>query len=83
MCGKKLSTFGINEHNGEKYCSSCYDDVTSPVCKACAQPLKDYWTEVEGENYHEDCFKCAKCNKTLNQRGYFGSGGLFYCRGCA
>jgi len=83
LCAKQLSSFGVNMYNGKPYCSTCFDDVSAPACKACGQPLKDYWTEVDGNNYHEECFKCAKCSKVLSTRGHFCHQGIYYCRGCA
>jgi len=82
MCGKKLSSFGVNMHEDKPYCGDCFSDVTAPTCKKCAQPLKDFWCEVDGFNFHEDCFKCAKCGKSLSGRGHFAQYGEYYCRPC-
>jgi len=83
MCGKRLSSFGVNLHNGQPYCSKCFDELSTPTCKKCAQPLKDYWCEVEGNQYHEDCYKCVKCGLLLSGKGHFIEYGEFYCGGCA
>ncbi|XP_044592362.1 cysteine-rich protein 1-like isoform X2 [Cotesia glomerata] len=50
------------------------------ICPKCNKPV--FFAERKtsmGKDWHLSCFRCEKCNKTLEAGKYFEHGGKPYC----
>ncbi|KAJ6236192.1 lim domain-containing protein a-related [Anaeramoeba flamelloides] len=94
---QKCSTSLINKEFFKEglyyYCGRCMDSlkpktITSintsnlPKCKKCYKPITGDIMNVDGNDYHEICFKCEKCNKMLKNVDFFKEGTKYYCNRC-
>ncbi|KAJ3436181.1 lim domain family [Anaeramoeba flamelloides] len=51
-------------------------------CKSCSKPITGDIMCVDGDDYHESCFKCAKCRNLLKNVEFFKEGRFYYCGEC-
>ncbi|CAI2727812.1 unnamed protein product [Schistosoma spindalis] len=49
-------------------------------CDKCRRKCRGDVLRVSNKYFHKDCFKCAKCNKSLEHGGFFVKDGGFYCQ---
>ena len=78
--------------DGLRYCSHCYDELTSKVCSKCQGRIwrcsKDEkqikWSGESIDLYwHERCYHCHKCQQILTEQGhYWHDDGEMYCAVC-
>lgn len=52
------------------------------VCKACEQPLTDYFITALEAKWHEDCFSCKGCRVPFLEPKFYNAGGFPYCAEC-
>ncbi len=50
-------------------------------CPLCNKELCNPAVEVEGQQFHKECFRCAKCSEVFVDV-YSKSGGKFYHKDC-
>lgn len=48
------------------------------ACKGCSKKINEGAVLVEGENWHQECFVCAKCSKPLS-KSFRRHDGAVYC----
>eukprot|EP01098_Paradermamoeba_levis_P004204 TRINITY_DN1817_c0_g1_i1.p1 TRINITY_DN1817_c0_g1~~TRINITY_DN1817_c0_g1_i1.p1 ORF type:complete len:263 (-),score=83.60 TRINITY_DN1817_c0_g1_i1:82-870(-) len=84
VCSTKLTGLGaqFHEHEGNPYCTTHYRELFAPKCGGCNQALTGMYINVNGQNYHEDCFVCSKCRKPLAGGGYYEKNGQPLCQTC-
>jgi len=73
---------GYYERDGEPYCVTHFMLLTGMVCAACHQPLNDSYVEIGELRYHEDHFRCSKCNLNLNDLPFRFKDGKVVCLSC-
>ena len=61
VCGKKLAGGMFFEVDGKLYCEDDYYPRFAPTCTRCDKLIKDEYVEIDGLNYHSNCFLCADC----------------------
>ncbi|CAH8537742.1 unnamed protein product [Schistosoma haematobium] len=49
-------------------------------CDKCRRKCRGDVLRVSNKYFHKDCFKCTKCNKSLEHGGFFVKDGGFYCQ---
>nr|CAH8846188.1 unnamed protein product [Trichobilharzia regenti] len=49
-------------------------------CENCRRKCRGDVLRVADKYFHKDCFKCTKCNKSLEHGGFFMKDGGFYCQ---
>jgi LIM domain len=62
------------EKDGYAWCLNCQTKRTqrqAPKCKKCRGPVIGQYVQALGGEYHDECFRCAKCN------GGFDDGQIF------
>ncbi|XP_014251095.1 actin-binding LIM protein 3-like isoform X3 [Cimex lectularius] len=57
----------IMTRGGKTYCQCCKKKCTGPVLK------------VQEKYFHNDCFKCVVCKKSLAKGGFFCKDDAYYC----
>ncbi|KAG7267275.1 hypothetical protein CRUP_015004 [Coryphaenoides rupestris] len=67
-----------------QYCTKCYESLFSNCCHACTLPIgcnsKDL--SYKERHWHEDCFKCAKCSRSLVDKAFAAKEELLLCTEC-
>lgn len=48
-------------------------------CQACKKKCSGEVLRVQDKYFHIGCFKCAQCNASLAQGGFFAREGSYYC----
>eukprot|EP00118_Oscarella_pearsei_P004290 m.18108 g.18108 ORF g.18108 m.18108 type:complete len:616 (+) comp27598_c0_seq1:2309-4156(+) len=68
----------------KKVCIDCYNDVFAKKCQSCSQQIEASRAYVSfGDfSWHESCFKCVKCEKSLVGEGFLQREGIIYCSEC-
>ncbi|CAF1471209.1 unnamed protein product [Adineta ricciae] len=66
-CGIRLRNSTYYSEDGNWYCTNCYDIRFRPTCTKCHQKIKSDQKGLKSNNtnWHNDCFNCARCNKSL------------------
>lgn len=48
-------------------------------CQSCKKKCSGEVLRVQDKYFHIGCFKCAQCNASLAQGGFFAREGSYYC----
>lgn len=48
-------------------------------CQSCKKKCSGEVLRVQDKYFHIGCFKCAQCNSSLAQGGFFARDGTYYC----
>lgn len=48
-------------------------------CQSCKKKCSGEVLRVQDKYFHIGCFKCAQCNTSLAQGGFFAREGTYYC----
>jgi len=81
-CKKGLKNKVIKNVNGIFYDEACYEQYQDDMCAKCGQLLTEGGLVYNGKNYHEECFVCKKCNKSLSGKSFNLDEGEFYDSAC-
>ncbi|CAF4108003.1 unnamed protein product [Rotaria sordida] len=70
QCNKSLvDEKDLYEYNSKPCCFQCYEQQVAPQCVECHKPISIGKVLGWNENkYHEDCFRCYQCNKSLAEQ---------------
>ncbi|CAH8494121.1 unnamed protein product [Schistosoma turkestanicum] len=49
-------------------------------CENCRRKCRGDVLRVSNKYFHKDCFKCTRCNKSLEHGGFFMKDGGYYCQ---
>eukprot|EP01102_Stenamoeba_stenopodia_P008029 TRINITY_DN227_c0_g1_i1.p1 TRINITY_DN227_c0_g1~~TRINITY_DN227_c0_g1_i1.p1 ORF type:complete len:365 (-),score=90.30 TRINITY_DN227_c0_g1_i1:65-1159(-) len=74
----------FKEANGKPYCDEHYGQLFAKFkCHKCQQPIRagDY-VDLDDQQYHKDCFKCAKCGGEFKDGKFKTVGKDFICEPC-
>jgi uncharacterized protein with PIN domain len=83
ICNVELSPLGgIEYFENNTYCSEHIREASAPKCAECQGPLLKQWVDVGDLGYHDECFKCRRCERSLSGIPYIGRAPDFYCRSC-
>lgn len=85
VCNEKLhSVYG--EKNNQLYCEKHFSNALNTntgLCFECRQPLNDIFINAhEGKQYHNSCFTCNLCRKTLANTAYLLINERPFCEVC-
>ncbi|ORY65729.1 hypothetical protein LY90DRAFT_700708 [Neocallimastix californiae] len=85
LCGETLinkSFFSLPQDPYEVYCEE--HKIELCTCHKCHLPIDDQMirTAKNPTSYHIHCFKCTKCDKSLQDLDYFEKDQEIYCRNC-
>ncbi|KAF9566498.1 hypothetical protein CPC08DRAFT_99022 [Agrocybe pediades] len=66
------------DRDGLPLCENCFLH-----CNACQLPVSDEVIFIgDSSQYHSHCFKCKKCDKSLDQQKFARSRQSVYCQDC-
>ncbi|CAF1116215.1 unnamed protein product, partial [Rotaria sordida] len=73
QCNRSLADEkDLYEYNSKPCCYQCYNQRTAPECAKCHKLISVGKILKWNENkYHEDCFRCHQCNKSLGDASNF------------
>ncbi|XP_032680133.1 actin-binding LIM protein 2 isoform X10 [Odontomachus brunneus] len=84
MKSKTSESFVASESNGVKKDGA--DEVKQKqlkkgktFCQSCKKKCSGEVLRVQDKYFHIGCFKCAQCNASLAQGGFFAREGTYYC----
>ena len=65
-------------------CIDCYNRAFAKVCKSCGLQIEASLSYVSYSDFHwhETCFKCVSCDKSLVGEGFLHREGVVYCSEC-
>uniref|UniRef100_A0A4W6EFV7 Four and a half LIM domains 5 n=1 Tax=Lates calcarifer TaxID=8187 RepID=A0A4W6EFV7_LATCA len=67
-----------------QYCTKCYENLFANCCEGCSLPIgcncKDL--SYKDRHWHEQCFKCAKCSRSLVEKAFAAKDDLLLCTEC-
>jgi len=81
QCHKSVVSSSFVEEDGKPLCTSCYEETYAKRCTKCNQPIDGPYLNIEGKEYHKDCFICNKCGSQFDG-GYFFKDGQAVCKNC-
>ncbi|TNN37117.1 Four and a half LIM domains protein 2 [Liparis tanakae] len=68
----------------KQYCTKCYENLFSNSCEGCTLAItcnsKDL--SYKDRHWHEECFKCAKCSRSLAEKAFAAKDDLLLCTEC-
>uniref|UniRef100_A0A8C1ZNH2 Four and a half LIM domains protein 2-like n=1 Tax=Cyprinus carpio TaxID=7962 RepID=A0A8C1ZNH2_CYPCA len=67
-----------------QYCTKCYENLFANCCEVCSLPIgcnsKDL--SYKDRHWHENCFKCGKCSRSLVDKAFSAKDDLMLCTEC-
>ena len=75
----------LTDREGQSlFCEPCFVKNFSPKCNKCKELIMPYRPGCifEENNFHRECFACARCRKTLADKKFFKAGTIFICENC-
>ncbi|TRY89336.1 hypothetical protein DNTS_003605 [Danionella cerebrum] len=67
-----------------QYCTKCYENLFANCCEVCSLPIgcncKDL--SYKDRHWHENCFKCGKCSRSLVDKPFAAKDELMLCTEC-
>lgn len=79
-CGENLKKFF--EKDGQFYCQECLSRKFDGVCYKCSGALPARFTKACGKSWHDECFKCAHCNRLFGDDPFVNINGEPWCDDC-
>ncbi|XP_068097751.1 filamin-binding LIM protein 1 [Hyperolius riggenbachi] len=93
VCNRTIAdeSFAVDEYN-DVHCAEDYYRKYAPTCSVCEQPIipqnghDSYKIECIGRNFHENCYRCEKCQVLLSleptESGCYPLNGYILCKSC-
>ncbi|XP_039261106.1 four and a half LIM domains protein 2-like [Styela clava] len=84
VCDNPLADTSFTNRDGKFVCVSCYDDKFAPKCHECGKKFKAGTRRMEygGLQYHEACFRCATCGRSIGTKSFVKRDGGVHCENC-
>lgn len=81
QCGQELGTRNFYERDNLPYCEKDYQNLFSPKCAACGEPILDKVTIALEQTFHPEHFVCAHCGCQFDaDDGFHEKDGKPYCK---
>lgn len=76
-------TDSFHVRDGQIYCRNCYRAEFVRTCKRCDQDIAGKYICVLEKYFHDDCWNCAQCGKSMMDGEFRQAGDDFQCSTCA
>ncbi|KAI8822557.1 uncharacterized protein EV422DRAFT_403566 [Fimicolochytrium jonesii] len=76
------------QQDDHHYCRTCYEEKFTPECARCTQKIlpdqasKIAMVEWKDKKFHQDCFRCKKCDTPFTDLKALHHIGELYCEAC-
>lgn len=70
------------EHEGLAWHEECLDDTAKDPCRKCGEPIRGDGIELGTTRFHERCFICAECKRSLKDGFYWSEKKTGICQSC-
>ncbi|XP_071957069.1 prickle planar cell polarity protein 3-B-like [Antedon mediterranea] len=83
-CDKTLSGHRYILREENPYCIGCYEDVFANICDECGDKIGTDSKDLSymDRHWHESCFFCAMCKKSLVDKSFGTRDEKLYCNKC-
>jgi len=79
-CGCKFNEeVPFFEIDGKPYCEEDYSRLFGKICKGCNEVINADFISAMEMFWHNECFKCHICNKSLIDEAFYCIDGELYC----
>uniref|UniRef100_A0A3P9MIY2 Four and a half LIM domains protein 3 n=1 Tax=Oryzias latipes TaxID=8090 RepID=A0A3P9MIY2_ORYLA len=83
-CKESLYGRKYIQSNDSPYCIPCYDSLFSNTCDECKELIGHDARELfyEDRHYHEHCFRCFRCDRSLADEPFTSQDNALLCNDC-
>ncbi|PVD28899.1 hypothetical protein C0Q70_11494 [Pomacea canaliculata] len=83
-CDKKLIACRYILREEHPHCIPCYQQLFAHNCEECGKPIGPDFKDLsyKERHWHEFCFKCVMCNKSLVDQPFAPKNDKIYCSDC-
>lgn len=82
QCKQPIGTNSFVPDGGTIFCQQCYINRRAERCCRCSQPIVSGGFNVEGRQYHGQCFTCEFCHRPLSGQKMSMKEGRLMCADC-
>ncbi|XP_067131736.1 four and a half LIM domains protein 2-like [Centruroides vittatus] len=86
-CQVCLAGQRFTSRDEKPYCAKCFGELFAQRCITCNRPITGiagtFFISFEDRNWHNECFLCATCKRSLVGKGFIADGDDIYCPECA
>ncbi|ALC48730.1 CG31988 [Drosophila busckii] len=79
-CDKPIVDAVFNVQKGEPVCQSCYQEKYASRCHCCGTLIMERAIVAAKRKWHEKCFRCVRCRKSLIKSNFFEVNGYLFCK---
>jgi hypothetical protein len=80
FCNKGFPDGSFVVHEGMPFHDECHDEKFADRCSRCGKVLKGTFVQACGGLFHDECFVCTQCGKSLD-KGFVAGDGKPFCGG--
>jgi len=83
-CDKKLIACRYILKDENPYCIPCYQELFAHNCFECKKPIGPDYKDLsyKDKHWHEFCFKCCECQKSLVNQPFAHKDNEIFCSDC-
>ncbi|RVE66620.1 hypothetical protein OJAV_G00109360 [Oryzias javanicus] len=83
-CKKSLYGQQYIQVENEPHCITCYEGLHANTCQECKEIIGHNAKELAFEDryYHDHCFRCFRCDRTLADESFTSQGDVLLCSDC-
>ncbi|XP_061176535.1 prickle planar cell polarity protein 3-A-like isoform X2 [Saccostrea echinata] len=83
-CDKKLVACRYIVKDENPHCIPCYQELYAHNCEECKKPIGPDYKDLsyKDRHWHEFCFKCCECQKSLVDQPFAPKNDNIYCSDC-
>ncbi|CAF3883282.1 unnamed protein product [Adineta steineri] len=83
QCSQIIKEKEYYTHNSKPCCIRCYEQSFAPQCQQCSRVISSGKSiQYNGNNYHEQCFRCGQCNNIMNEKQFYTQNNKPCCSLC-
>ncbi|EDW72169.1 uncharacterized protein Dwil_GK10344 [Drosophila willistoni] len=79
-CEQPIGLLAYSVVDDEPVCNTCYREKHASRCYACGMAILQRGIIAVGRKWHEKCFRCVSCSKSLVTSTFFEVNGYLFCK---